>query len=155
MTGKSVGCFGIVFLIAFALMGSVPVNEIDQETILKTTPEWQENYDNYIVAEPILKAIAGKTTALSIEVYLGTWCSDSRQNVPLFIKILMALKNSGLTVKFFNVGKKADATLKYYVDEVLVERVPTFIFYRDGMEIGRIIENPVKTMAEDFLDIIS
>lgn len=156
MSGKLFISFGIaIFIFAFSLPGSAQVNEIDRDSILKTSPEWQENYDNYIVDELILKAIASNASTLKIDVYLGTWCSDSRQHVPVFIKILAALENSGLAVKFFNVEKKADPNMKYYVAEPQVERVPTFIFYRDDREIGRIIENPAKTMAEDFLDIIS
>jgi len=35
-----------------------------------------------------------------------------------------------------------------------VERVPTFIFFRDGREIGRIVENPKTGMVEDFMEIL-
>jgi len=155
MNGKLFISFGIAFLIfAFCLPGSAQVNEIDKASILKTSPEWQEAYDAYVADEMILKSIAGKVPALRIDVYLGTWCSDSRQHVPVFIKILAALENSGLTVKFYTVEKKTDPSMKYYVDELEVERVPTFIFYRDDREIGRIIENPQETLAEDFLKIV-
>jgi len=32
--------------------------------------------------------------------------------------------------------------------------VPTFIFYRGGGEIGRIVENPKAGMIEDFMEIV-
>ncbi len=35
-----------------------------------------------------------------------------------------------------------------------VERVPEFIFYRDGKEIGRIVESPKETLEKDMLKIL-
>jgi len=32
-----------------------------------------------------------------------------------------------------------------------IERIPTFIFLRNGKEIGRIIETPVKSLEEDWV----
>ena len=49
---------------------------------------------------------------------------------------------------------KPNKQTKYYVKDLKVERVPTFIFYKNNKEIGRIIENPKKDMAEDFLEIV-
>jgi hypothetical protein len=52
------------------------------------------------------------------------------------------------------VKRKPSKKVKYFVEELKVERVPTFIFYRDGKEIGRIIENPKTSLIEDFLEIV-
>ena len=35
-----------------------------------------------------------------------------------------------------------------------IELVPTIIFYKDGSEIGRIVETPVESMEKDLLKII-
>jgi hypothetical protein len=40
------------------------------------------------------------------------------------------------------------------VDSLDIELVPTFIFYRKGMEIGRIVETPLQTMEEDIYRIL-
>ena len=34
-----------------------------------------------------------------------------------------------------------------------IERVPTFVFLRDGVEIGRITETPTNTLEEDVAHI--
>jgi thiol-disulfide isomerase/thioredoxin len=145
---------GIVFLFSLGLPGSVQVNGIDRDAILRTSQEWQDTYDQCVLDEAILAAIAAKSSGLTIDVYLGTWCSDSRQHVPVFIRLVDALENSGLSVNYFAVGRKPDKSMKYFVDEQEIERVPTFIVRRDGKEIGRIVETPVKTLAEDILDIV-
>jgi tetratricopeptide (TPR) repeat protein len=35
-----------------------------------------------------------------------------------------------------------------------IHRVPTFIFYKDGKEINRIVEHPVNTFEDDILQIV-
>ena len=35
-----------------------------------------------------------------------------------------------------------------------IEFVPTFIFYKDGKEIGRIVETPAESLEKDLLKIV-
>jgi hypothetical protein len=131
------------------------MEKMDKAQILKTSPEWGTNYIRYRVDESFLDTLKAKVgDNLKIDVYLGTWCPDSLNNVPKFIKILDLVRNPNVTVNFYNVNRKASKDVKYYVKDLKVERVPTFIFYRDGKEIGRIVENPQKSLVEDFLEII-
>lgn len=128
---------------------------MDKNKILETGQEWKDNYMNYRVDESFLETLKAKIgDNLKIDVYLGTWCSDSLNNVPQFIKIIEAVEAENLPVNYYNVKRKPGSDVKYYVEDLKVERVPTFIFYRDGKEIGRIIENPQKSLVEDFLEII-
>ena len=129
--------------------------EIDKNEILAISQEWKDNYMNYQVEDSLLKTLKAKIGGdLKIDVYLGTWCSDSLNNVPKFIKIIEALGADNLPVNYYNVNRKPGKDVKYYVEDLKVERVPTFIFYRDGKEIGRIVENPKNSLIEDFLEII-
>jgi ribosomal protein L30E len=70
------------------------------------------------------------------------------------MKIIDVVRNPNVVVNYYNVKRKASKDVKYYAADLKVERVPTFIFYRDGKEIGRIVENPQKSLVEDFLEII-
>jgi len=45
-------------------------------------------------------------------------------------------------------------TLSNDIDVYGVENVPTFIFFRNGEELGRIIEAPDKSLEEDMAGII-
>lgn len=47
--------------------------------------------------------------------------------------------------------KKAEG---FDIDQFIIERVPTFIFYKNESEIGRIIETPVETLEKDILNIL-
>jgi len=93
--------------------------------------------------------------SLRIDVYLAYWCKDSKNHLPPFIKIVEELREERCEVHYFVVERKASREVKYFIDDLKVERIPAFIFYRDGEEIGRIIENPETSLAGDFLEIIS
>ncbi len=150
--------FNTVAAVVFALPLLSPAGqaseEITKEKILAAAPEWQEKYDKYQPVAEIVDAMKAKLGPdMRIDVYLALWCPDSRNNVPVFIKILDRA-GTAVPVRYFNLARKAKKDVKYYVEELKVERVPTFIFYRDGKEIGRIVENPKAGMIEDLAEIV-
>ena len=140
--------------VSFFCLADVPVNEISREKVLAAA-EWQANYDAYMPDPVQIENVKSKLgSSLRIDIYLGLWCSDSRNNVPPFLKILDAIGVPG-TVRFFNVQRKPVKTIQYFSDKFRVERVPTFIFYRGEAEIGRIVENPKASLIEDMIAILS
>ncbi len=146
-----------VALMLFPLIGAaeVPTKEIDRAKILSKGPEWQARYDEFKPNADMIKEIKAKIgDDLRIDVYLGLWCSDSRNHVPVFIKILDEM-GTPVTVRYIDVYRKPSKVIRYFVDSVQVERVPTFIFYRNDKEVGRIIENPKVGIPEDMLEILS
>jgi hypothetical protein len=90
-------------------------------------------------------------------VYLGTWCSDSQEWVPKFIQIW---KTYGLDLENLQLIALHNADDKYKQSpektelHYNIESVPTFIFLRDGQEIGRIVEYPQTTLEEDLKSIV-
>ena len=111
-----------------------------------------ENYNNYELdietADKIKKLLNRK---ISIKVVMGTWCSDSRENVPAFIKLMDYLKFSRYQLIGLDVEKKNPRQ-----DELLYEiiNVPTFIFYDDKEEINRIVELTIESIEKDILKIL-
>jgi hypothetical protein len=146
----------VVVMIFFfsSLSNSVgKMEKIDRDKILQTGKDWQDSYASYRVDESLLDTLKSKLgDNLKIDVYLGLWCSDSRNNVPKFIRIIDLLETK-VPVSYYTVPRKPSKNVKFFIEDLKVERVPTFIFYRDGKEIGRIIENPQKSLVEDFLEI--
>jgi thioredoxin 1 len=141
-------------LLPLVSTGSQTAEEITREKILTTGPDWQQKYDQYQPDPDMLEALKSKLgTGVRIDVYLGLWCPDSLNNVPQFIRIVDRL-GAGVTVRYFSLPKKADKSIRYFVENLKVDRVPTFLFYRCDKEIGRIVENPKIGMIEDFMDIV-
>ncbi len=141
------------FLLPGLSPGQQPTEEINRDKML-ATPQWQDKYDKYNPPSDLLESLKPKLGAdTKIDVYLGLWCPDSRNNVPPFIKILDRA-GSEAPVRYVAVPRKASKDVKYYVEAMKIEKVPTFIFYRNGQEIGRIIERPKTGMIEDMADIL-
>jgi len=130
------------------------VKEITSEEILAAGPEWQEGYDRFQPESDMIDALKSKLGKdMKIDVYLGLWCPDSANNVPPFLKILNQL-GASVPVRYFSVERKSSREVRYYVDKVKVDRVPTFIFFRGEREVGRIVENPKVSLLEDMLAIV-
>jgi hypothetical protein len=145
---------GAAFLLALSVVAVPVTEELTKEQILSSGPEWQAEYDKYLPTPDMVSALRSKLgTDMRVDVYLGLWCPDSRNNVPHFIKILDCV-GTAVQVRYFGVPRKASKDVKYYVEEMKVDRVPTFIFYRNGEEIGRIVENPKAGLLEDMMEIV-
>lgn len=91
--------------------------------------------------------------SIDILVVLGTWCSDSRREVPRFMKIVETLAYDKERVRFIGVDSYKEAPVPDY-DTLNIERVPTFIFYKNNFELGRIIEYPEASLERDMLKIL-
>ncbi len=149
-----IAAVAILFSLSFSFGAVGKIEKIDKNNILKTGKEWMENYDKFEPQNELLETVKNSLgDNLKIDVYLGLWCPDSRNNVPKFLKIMDRLK-AYVPVNYYAVRQKPNKDVKYYVEDMKVERVPTFVFFRDGKEIGRIIENPKKSLLDDFLEIL-
>jgi len=127
---------------------------VDRADILQD-PEWKKIYEDHVPDAALIAGLRSQAAGLRADVYFAFWCSDSLNHVPVFLKALDVAAVPGFTAVFYEVERKATAEQKYYVEEMKVEKVPTFIFYADGAEIGRIVENPANSLLEDILVIAS
>jgi thiol-disulfide isomerase/thioredoxin len=118
--------------------------------------EWfVKGHDSYVPdQEAIGKIIEVNKEDLSIQIVLGTWCPDSRREVPRFMKIIDLIDFPSAKITFIGVDNSKQAPVGDY-DKLEIERVPTFIFLRNKVEAGRIIENPVTSLEQDMLNILT
>ena len=96
---------------------------------LKKEPyrEWfTPEYDNYKPFGKTTEQLTSKLEGVEIVVFMGTWCSDSDKKTPSG-----SAAENGIT------------------------NVPTFIFYRNGKEVNRIVESPIDFLEDDMLAILS
>lgn len=113
-----------------------------------------EEYDHYQPKEKVVKKIQKELEGVKVKIFMGSWCHDSHREIPRYFKLMEAVgfdlkahsKIVGLTR-----GKKTPDNLQ---EGFNVKNTPTFIFYRDGKEIGRYIEHSRQSMEKDFLKIL-
>lgn len=91
---------------------------------------------------------------LKLTIVLGTWCGDSKEQLPRFYKIISKLTTPFHNIELICVDREKKAG-NLDISSLKIEKVPTFIFYRNNIEIGRIIETPLKTIENDMMRIIS
>lgn len=114
---------------------------------------WNEEYEMYEVDDSIAEEIETDFNDVNIKVVMGTWCSDSRREVPRFYKVLDKIEYPSEKVSLINVNREK-VGLANEVDGLEIHFVPTIIFYRNDEEIGRIVEMPYETLDKDMLKII-
>jgi thiol-disulfide isomerase/thioredoxin len=94
----------------------------------------------------------------SIQIFLGTWCGDSKREVPRFMKLTNEIGIPANNIKIITVGD-GDSLYKQspqHEEKGLgIFRVPAFIIYKNGVEINRINEYPVNSLEKDVLNIIN
>lgn len=137
---------------------TVLINHCTREGLV-SFPEMKERYDVEYPAYELDSAVIDSLKPLvkdqKITIVLGTWCGDSKLQVPHFFKITDALGIPEKDIDLICVDghKKAEGSL---TDSLDIQRVPTFIFYnKEKEEKGRIIEHPAVTLEKDMLLILS
>jgi len=101
----------------------------------------------------IKKLSAVDLDSLNITLVIGTWCSDSRREVPRFFKIIDEIQFPQEKLRIFGVDRKKES-FEGDITSMNIELVPTFIFYENEKEIGRIIETPEISLESDMLKIL-
>ena len=85
---------------------------------------------------------------------MGIWCPDSRREVPRFMKVIDAWKFPAAKLTFIGVDDAKQSPVGEYV-KLDIQRVPTFILYKNNIEAGRIIENPSTSLEQDMVNILT
>ncbi len=119
---------------------------------------YQKNYDDYSPDEKVITLLKKNGLKdLTFEVFFGTWCGDSRREVPRFLKIADAVGITASQIKMIAVstGEQYKQSPGGETIGRSIYRVGTFIISRKGIEVNRITEHPVRTLELDLLDIIS
>ncbi|MCP5060921.1 MAG: thioredoxin family protein [Ignavibacteriae bacterium] len=131
------------------------IGNTTREAFMDTNFAWWYNseYTNYEVNKGRLASHIEKINDKSMKIVMGTWCSDSRREVPRMLKVLDMIGFPKEKISIVNVDRKKNG-VSDEVDDLNIELVPTFILYDDKTEIGRIIETPEETLEKDLVRIV-
>jgi tetratricopeptide (TPR) repeat protein len=129
-------------------------------SVLNSDPykEWFDTtYQKYVVDNSTIGIIKPMLQNKTIEIFLGSWCGDSKREVPRMIKILEAASfdTSNLRLIFVdNSTKTYKQSPQHEEAGKNIHHVPTIIIYDNGKEKNRIIESPVASLEKDMLAIL-
>lgn len=137
------------------LLGKIDKNGLQGENY---TTWFTKNYNEYKPNITIINAIASELKTYSIKLFMGTWCGDSKKEVPRLYKVLEACNFPLTQLENVALSRKAGMYKQSPQHEeagLNIHRVPTVIFYKNGKEINRIVEHPKQTFEKDIEAIIT
>ena len=112
--------------------------------------EWYEKQEpeTYVVS----KIDSDFIRNLDIVILSASWCGSCRTEISRFYKILdfKEVFPKNLDIIYVNKQKQVPGL---DLTQYQFTRVPTFIFYMENKEIGRINERPPDTLEQEILEI--
>lgn len=140
--------------------GTTLFGVITRDDVTGRLAEWEEARAAY---EPDAQVVAGLRDDLRgvrITCVFGTWCSDSRREVPRLWKVLdqagfpsSRLEMYAVASSRFNAETPVEPEVLEWSKAVKawydVEAVATIIVSRGGKELGRIVESPEASIERD------
>ena len=115
------------------------VGPVDQAGTFLTEPLWQRLAERYEPDPQVVEALAAIDRDVELQLSFGTWCGDSRREVPKLLKALELADNPHLNLRMTSLAPGFDEPLPWIRDAELTN-VPTLIVREGGQEIGRFVE---------------
>ena len=138
------------------LLGKIKKSDLMQEPY---NSWFNKEYSNYESEKHILEQLKKVDTKdCSVTIFLGTWCGDTKREVPRFLKIMdeIGFPEDRIELIAVNTGDgvhkqspTGEERGKY------IFKVPTFIISRNNFEINRIVEYSVESLERDLLSILN
>ena len=101
----------------------------------------QKFYENYLSSETYQFKKNIDLSGISVKILFGTWCHDSQREIPKFLRLLEDINMKPEMISLIGLDYNKNEPLNR--GAILeVRRTPTFIIYKNGIEIGRIEETP-------------
>ncbi len=137
------------------LLGSCDRKALEQEPY----SDWfNKNYSDYKIDTATCELLKQKLAGKSFKIFMGTWCGDSRREVPRMFKILDYCRIKSSKIQLIMLNNK-DSFYKQSPQHeergMNIHRVPDLIVFENKKEEGRIVEEPVVSLEKDLLAITS
>ena len=107
-----------------------------------------ESYRRILSAQPEFEL-------MEILAFVGTWCPDCQEHLPGFARIADTVRFPRERLKVFGMDRgKSFPGGSGIIARYGILRLPTFIFLKEGKEIGRITESPRESLLKDWAQIV-
>lgn len=129
------------------------IGQISLETLLAKKKEYVLAAKAYTPNGAALSLLKTAQRPVEIVVFFGTWCSFCKHWLPRLIRTLQDANNPNLKVTFYGMDEdfsQPEAELNKYG----IRKTPTVVVMSGGNELGRITEEPTKSMEQDLALIL-
>lgn len=140
------------------ITGPVKRHVFFTDPIIKTW--FLPGYNNYHPADSTIDKVRSalqQHASLKVAVIFGSWCGDSKKEVPRLVKVLDVIGVDTANVNFIGVDRKKKSPRRDIL-HYKISRVPTVVItYTLGekiIQMGRITEHPKVSFEDEILKII-
>lgn len=133
------------------ILGTCTWNEWKQNAEWTTydAPDYTPDPDAVARLAPLVKS-----PDLSLIIFGGSWCGDTKAEFPKYFKLFSALNLPQSSLSLHGVSRKKKEP-SGIAERYNIKRVPTLIVLKGGKEIGRIVEYPTESIEKDLLKILT
>lgn len=135
------------------ICGEFPLDYLEHDSNYKI---WFNKYYNELKLPEKRLRLKSKLKNTTVDIYLGTWCGDSKKWVPQFIKLWDELglnRNQLRFIGLYNDEERYKTSPNGEEKGQQIHRVPVFIFKSDNVEYARIVESPKNDLVTDVAQI--
>ena len=135
------------------ICGEFPVDFLEHDQNYNVW--FNKNYSELELPKKRLK-LKSKLKNTTVDIYLGTWCGDSKKWVPRFVRLWdeLGLKRSQLRfIGLYNDNERYKTSPGSEEKGQQIHRVPAFIFKSNNTEYARIVESPKNDLITDVAQI--
>lgn len=100
---------------------------------------YAENLKGYTPNAVAVEALKKNADSIQLLTFMGTWCEDSHNIIPKFYSLLDAAGFSKDKVTLIGVDR-SKKTLSHFTEALNIKNVPTIIVFKNGKELGRVVE---------------
>lgn len=116
------------------------------------------SYEAYNADGLLVKELGHLLKHKRMDIFLGSWCGDSRREVPRMVRLLKdaGMDTSRIALIFVDNRKETYKQSPQHEEQGRdIRRVPTFILYDSrNRELGRIVESPKVSLEADMVSIL-
>lgn len=111
-----------------------------QELATDTAFTWfAQNQQGYIPNANTLEALKANRDSINIIAFGGTWCGDTQYILPKFFALTDAAGISPDRITLLGVDHNKK-TIQHLSEAFNITNVPTIIVFKNGKEVGRVVE---------------
>jgi thiol-disulfide isomerase/thioredoxin len=114
---------------------------------------YRHNYDAFTPDSASIAYLSAAAQNVRFIVFGGTWCSDTKRELPKFFKTVSLSHMPETNIELYGVDRSKNSN-DGLTEKYGITRVPTFILFSDGKEIGRIVESTKNGMEFDLAGLV-
>jgi hypothetical protein len=135
------------------LLGPHPETDLRKDPFTKW---FSVNYANYKVDDSTVDTLKTLLAPYHFQIFMGTWCGDSKREVPRMLKILSACQVPADHIQIVMVDNRDSVYKQSPTHEEKgkeIHHVPDLLVLNQEKEVGRIVEQPIVSLEKDLLCI--